>query len=148
MNPMNEKFVKVEVLVDTANPEHMSALNSLFAVIAKGPESDPNQGGATEEPTPSSPDNQPRRGRPRKEVKPETSKAETQDPEPSSESEQTETEAEAKTYTIEEVREKLKEKVAEHREAIKAKLTELGAPNVSNLDPAKYSEFVDFLESL
>lgn len=147
MNTMDEKFVKVEVLVDTANPEHMSALNNLFAVIAKGPGSDPNPG-TIEEPAPSSPDNQPRRGRPRKEVKPETSKAETQDPEPSSEAEQTETETEAKTYTIEEVREKLKEKVAEHREAIKAKLTELGAPNVSNLDPAKYSEFVDFLESL
>lgn len=147
MNTMNEKFVKVEVLVDTANPEHMSALNSLFAVVAKGPETDPNSE-TTEKPAPSSPDNQPRRGRPRKEVKPETPKAETQDPEPSSESEQTETEAEAKTYTIEEVREKLKEKVAEHREEIKTKLTELGAPNVSNLDPAKYSEFVDFLESL
>lgn len=51
-------------------------------------------------------------------------------------------------YTIEEVRALLAQKVADHRQEIKNKLTTLGAPNVTNLDPAKYTEFADYLKSL
>lgn len=50
--------------------------------------------------------------------------------------------------TIEEVRLKLAEKVAAHRDPIKAKLLELGAKNVSTMSPDKYGVFVDFLNSL
>lgn len=57
-------------------------------------------------------------------------------------------EAGEKTYTIEEVRSLLASKVSDHREEIKAKLNSLGSPNVTNLDPAKYGEFVNFLNSL
>lgn len=53
-----------------------------------------------------------------------------------------------KTYTIEEVRMALAQKVANNREVIKTKLNKLGSPNVTNLDPAKYTEFVDFLNTL
>lgn len=49
---------------------------------------------------------------------------------------------------IEDVRSILTEKVNDHRAAIKQKLTELGAPNVTKLDPAKYIEMYDFLKSL
>lgn len=49
---------------------------------------------------------------------------------------------------IEDVRKVLSEKVNEHRAEIKAKLTELGAPSVTKLDPAKYLEMYNFLSAL
>lgn len=49
---------------------------------------------------------------------------------------------------IEDVRTLLSKKVGTHRDAIKAKLTSLGAPNVSTLDPSKFQEFTDYLNSL
>ena len=49
---------------------------------------------------------------------------------------------------IEDVRKALAEKVNDHRAAIKDKLTTLGAPSVTKLDPAKYQEMYDFLKSL
>ena len=49
---------------------------------------------------------------------------------------------------IEDVRKALTEKVNDRRGAIKQKLTELGAPNVTKLDPAKYAEMYDFLKAL
>lgn len=52
------------------------------------------------------------------------------------------------SVTIEDVRKALQEKVNAHREKIKAKLTELGTPNVTKLDPAKYVEMYNFLIAL
>jgi hypothetical protein len=56
--------------------------------------------------------------------------------------------ATAATIGIEQVREVLKNKVNTHREAIKAKLDELGAPSVTKLDPSLYTELYNFLQSL
>lgn len=50
--------------------------------------------------------------------------------------------------SIEDVRAMLAKKVNEHRGVIKQKLNELGAPSVTKLDPAKYDEMFNFLESL
>ena len=50
--------------------------------------------------------------------------------------------------SIEDVREALSKKVATHRSEIKEKLTELGAPSVTKLDKSKYSEMLNFLNSL
>lgn len=50
--------------------------------------------------------------------------------------------------SIEDVREALSKKVATHRSEIKDKLTELGAPSVTKLDKSKYSEMLNFLNSL
>lgn len=50
--------------------------------------------------------------------------------------------------SIEDVREALSKKVANHRSEIKEKLTELGAPSVTKLDKSKYSEMLNFLNSL
>lgn len=50
--------------------------------------------------------------------------------------------------TIEDVRKMLSQKVNEHRDAIKQKLNELGAPSVTKLDPSKYDEMYDFLNEL
>ena len=49
---------------------------------------------------------------------------------------------------ISDLRTLLSKKVDEHRDDIKAKLTELGAKNVTTLDEAKYEEFYTFLKGL
>lgn len=54
----------------------------------------------------------------------------------------------ASAISIESVRAVLATKVNDHREAIKNKLNELGAPSVTKLDPSKYQEMYDFLNSL
>lgn len=85
---------------------------------------------------------------------PETSEEKPQE-EPESEK-KTESEPErkipgdcvAQCIKVEDVRALLSEKVDDHRVEIKKKLTELGAPNVSALNPEKYGEFMEFLKSL
>ena len=52
------------------------------------------------------------------------------------------------TISIEDVRQELVKKVNAHREEIKAKLTEFGAPSVTKLDPSKYADMYNFLTSL
>ena len=49
---------------------------------------------------------------------------------------------------IEDVRKVLAQKVNDHRDTIKQKLNELGAPSVTKLAPEKYKEMFDFLKSL
>ena len=56
--------------------------------------------------------------------------------------------ASSASKSVEDVRGMLAKKVNEHRDAIKQKLNELGAPSVTKLDPAKYDEMYSFLESL
>jgi len=56
--------------------------------------------------------------------------------------------ASSASKSVEDVRGMLAEKVNEHRDEIKQKLNELGAPSVTKLDPAKYDEMYNFLESL
>lgn len=70
----------------------------------------------------------------------EAKKAEEKKPEPQAQP--------ASTISIESVRTVLATKVNDHREAIKNKLNELGAPSVTKLDPSKYQEMYDFLNSL
>lgn len=50
--------------------------------------------------------------------------------------------------TIGQLRGLLSEKVTDHRAAIKAKLTDFEAKNISSLDENKYKEFYDFLNLL
>lgn len=52
------------------------------------------------------------------------------------------------SITIEQVRQALAAKINGHREEIKNKLNSFGAPSVTKLDPAKYSEMFTFLNSL
>lgn len=160
---MNEKFVKVEVLVDTTNPEQLGALGAFLSTVGGvtipipvekpktadfiPPQPEPEKPADPEAPKPvrkrSSKPVAP--AEPEKPAEPETPAAPAEPEKPAEPGKPAEPE---KEYKVEEVREKLKEKVSEHREEIKAKLTELGAPNVSSLDPSKYTEFVNFLEGL
>lgn len=50
--------------------------------------------------------------------------------------------------TIDDVRQALAAKVSNHREEIKSKLSELGAPSVTRLNPDKYVEMLIFLNEL
>ena len=50
--------------------------------------------------------------------------------------------------SIEDVRKMLAQKVNEHRDIIKQKLNEFGAPSVTKLDPSKYDEMYNFLKTL
>lgn len=61
---------------------------------------------------------------------------------------QTQSAAKSASKTIEDVRGMLAKKVNEHRDVIKQKLNELGAPSVTKLDPAKYDEMYNFLVEL
>ena len=56
--------------------------------------------------------------------------------------------ASVSSLTIEDVRKVLSEKVNDHRAEIKQKLSDLGAPSVTKLEPSKYQEMYDFLKSL
>lgn len=56
--------------------------------------------------------------------------------------------ASSASKSIEDVRKMLAQKVNEHRDVIKQKLNEFGAPSVTKLDPSKYDEMYNFLESL
>ena len=58
------------------------------------------------------------------------------------------TAAPSASKNIEDVRKMLAQKVNEHRDVIKQKLDEFGAPSVTKLDPSKYDEMYNFLESL
>jgi len=55
---------------------------------------------------------------------------------------------EEKGIKIEDVRALTAKKVGTFRREIKAKLTELGAPNVTSLDESLYGTFMDFLNDL
>lgn len=56
--------------------------------------------------------------------------------------------AEESTVKLEDLRALLGEKIGDHREAIRAKFTELDAKNVSVMKPEDYQEFYNFLASL
>lgn len=56
--------------------------------------------------------------------------------------------ASSASKSIEDVRKMLAQKVNEHRDVIKQKLNEFGAPSVTKLDPSKYDEMYNFLELL
>ena len=54
----------------------------------------------------------------------------------------------AKAVGINDIRALVSQKAATHRQELKAKLTELGAKNVTTLDKAKYTEFAEYLKAL
>ena len=56
--------------------------------------------------------------------------------------------SDAVSISIDEVRSAVALKVADYRQEIKDKLTELGAPSVTKLDQAKYKDMLDFINSL
>jgi hypothetical protein len=58
---------------------------------------------------------------------------------------QTQEESEDSAVTLDDIREAAKEKINKHRDAIKAKLAEYGANNISSLSPEYFEDFYVFL---
>ena len=148
----NEKFIRVDLLIDTRSQDQIQAFNNLLLAIGKvqanksaveEPVASPSAPGAE---APATPAPEKRKRSPKK-TSPEPEQEAASAEEASAPKTETSTET-PEEYTVELVREKLKEKVTDHRSEIKTKLTELGAPNVSSLDPAKYADFMNFLNSL
>ena len=80
--------------------------------------------------------------KPKKPAKPRPTKQKPANVEPET------VEPETVVVTIDELRRLVGLKVANNREAIKAKLNELGAPSVTKLDPTNYVALYNFLIEL
>lgn len=115
------KQIEIKVTIDGNDPTQVNAAIALLQSL--------NSDAETEKPAP--------RTRKRK-VADKPAEAKTEEDPASKE----------KEITITDVRTLLAKKVEIDREAIKAKLTELGANNVTSLDSTKYPEFIEFLNSL
>ena len=106
----------------------LDLVKSIMPDVVKGPAAS----AATPEPKPAAPAAKSESKPPATAAKPESKPANTA----------------SDNISIEDVREALSKKVATHRSEIKEKLTELGAPSVTKLDKSKYSEMLNFLNSL
>lgn len=149
--------LEIKVSVDITNPDHMAAASQFLATLGgiKTPK-------ATLEVVKDEPpvvEKSKRKRRPKAEI--EAAKAAKETPTDETEATTpTSTDAETQagnqpeegsdepTYKIADVRTKLSEKVGTHRAAIKAKLKELEAKNVSSLEESDYGNFMDFLNGL
>ena len=111
--------VEIKITINTQDSDQITALNELFRVI----------GG----------DTKPKVETPKPVAKVETPKpvAKVETPTP-----------EEEKIKIEDVRALTAKKVGTFRREIKAKLTELGAPNVTSLDESLYGTFMNFLNDL
>lgn len=138
-------LVKVEVVIDTTQVKQIAALSQLLAIIGEaGPEQTETILPVNKTTETAPPEKQIRATKevPKQEVKaPEPE-------EPATEEAEETTAEETEGPKLEEIREVLGKKVTEHREAIKAMLTKLGAKNVSMLDAKYYVEFYTFLNKL
>ena len=120
-------LLKIKTVIDTANPAELAAAQTFLAALAGD--------------TPVVQEEKPKATRTRAPKK-------TTEPEPQAEQEET---TEDKSPDIDDVRGLLGPKLKAddtNKAKVKAKLTELGAMNVSTLAPEKYEEFITFLNTL
>lgn len=142
--------IKIKFSIDLSDQKSMMAVARMFAglngsVTIPSPDSTPDEPktpAPVEDPVPDKTEKKPRKTRTPKE------EPATLPEEPAPEEEKPEQEEDNRGLKIEDVRLLLAQKVNDHRDAVKSKLTALGANNVSSLDASKYGEFVDFLNGL
>lgn len=149
----NKSLMVFNVTVDLSNKAQVEALNEFTKKMSEtysGGEEAPEQK-PVETSTEQKPATRTRSRKSNPTPAPEPVEEKTQEepeqentPEPEPEKEA----PKAESIKVEDVRALLAEKVDDHRMEIKKKLTELGAPNVSALNPEKYGEFMEFLKSL
>ena len=82
---------------------------------------------------------------PAPDVKPTVEKPKAKDPEPAA---PMPPEPEAVQITLEDVRKTAMEKSKKDKAAVKAAIAEVGASKVTDVDPAKYPEFMALLEAI
>lgn len=147
------KHAKIEVTFDVTNANHVQSLNAFLMAIgdnSAGSKAEISKESKKEESATAPATEEPKRKRRTKaEIEAEKEQAAEVENEDVAEEEAEEVEAEETvSLKIEDVRPLLAKKVGTHRQAIKDKLTEFGAPNLTALEPKFYAEFVDFLNSL
>ena len=120
--------VEIKITINTQDSDQITALNELFRVIGGNTKPVPK----VETPV----------------AKVETPVAKVETPKPVAKVETPEEEEKSEGIKIEDVRALTAKKVGTFRREIKAKLTELGAPNVTSLDESLYGTFMDFLNDL
>lgn len=149
----NKSLMVFNVTVDLSNKTQVEALNEFTKKMSEtysggeeAPEQKPVETSTEQKPatrTRSRKSNPtPAPGPVEEKTQEEPEQENTTEPEPEKEA------PKAESIKVEDVRALLAEKVDDHRMEIKKKLTELGAPNVSALNPEKYGEFMEFLKSL
>lgn len=131
------KLIEVKFSVDTENPQEVQNLIEVLQGFI-GEKTEPVKKEAPKKVAP-------KKAAPAKEEAPKETPAKEEAPKETAKEEKEESTSDVK---IEDVRALLAKKVNDHRTEIKAKLTELGANNVTSLDKAKYPEFTEFLTSL
>lgn len=117
-------MIRIEVEIDQTNPRHIEAASTFMRAIGESYEKNPSfeEGPNKPDPEPNKPDPKPNKP----------------DPEPEEEPGVTESD----------IRKVMAPIVKEHREALKSKLSELGASKLPDLDPKHYETFYNFVKEL
>ena len=141
-------LVKIEASFDPSNPAQLTAaMNFLSAVGGNVIPSGTTAAPAAE--TPKTTEAAPKKRAPRKKKVAEVAETpKTTEAAPAETATAPAAAAEETSITLEDIRTLTSKKAKDHREAIKAKLTEWGVPNVVKIPTEKYAEFIDFLNSL
>jgi hypothetical protein len=146
--------IKLELTVDANNIEIVTEFLGRIAVASVGGKKvnelkvvDAEEVKAPEAEKPA-PKPRPSRAKSKPQPEPEEDEDEDLDEDLDDEGLEDEEEAEEETIDADDLRAKQAEKVAAHRAAIKAKLTELGATGIKDLDEKHYQKYFDFLSKL
>jgi hypothetical protein len=134
----------ITIQIDTAsaevkNPKDLAVLEALAACISQGvtvTSSKPDKAATTA-----------KTDKVKTETKEEVA-AEKETPAKEEVAAEKETPAKSSKVTLKQLRELVSEKAANHRDAIKSKLEELGAANTSSLDAADFDDYFTFLNGL
>lgn len=152
-----EKVLTVEVNLNLKADESLQQIVAYIFGQKLTADNEHNPQPATEQPNsepqpateqPAETEAKPKRTRSKK-----TDPAPTTDPQPA-ETEQpaveqpAETEQPAESVSLEEVKQVFFQKLAGHRDEIRSKINELGAPSLSTIEAAKLPEMLNFLKSL
>lgn len=145
--------IKISVEVNVNLSENtQNFIKSLFGNMAYCPDRQPETPVATPAPSasaaPSKPATPAAPQEPKKPTPPAAAPAQTKPAATPAPSAPAAPAASSASKTIEDVRKMLSQKVNEHRDVIKQKLNELGAPSVTKLDTSKYDEMYSFLNEL
>ena len=144
--------VKMQFVVDFSDAEKLQIMAEAFQKLCVAAKESPEVESTKEAEDESDAQEAPEAPKKKTRKKPTVTKAKAKEkaPEPTQDDPEDESEAEAEETEIkvEDVRSLLSGLVSDHRDAIKTKLTEMGAKNLTSLEKEKYPEFMTFLKSL
>jgi len=136
-------LVKIEASFDPSNPAQLTAAMNFLSAVGGNVIPAGNQ---TPDDEPKEETTVPKKRAPRKKKVAEVAETPKTTEQPKDETPKKETAP--TTITLEDIRTLTSKKAKDHREEIKAILTEWGVPNVVKIPEDKYQVFIDFLNSL